>query len=406
MNNFSFPSQQMQSTVVSREEKPPYSYVALITMAIESSPEKRMTLSQIYNYIENRFSYYKNCDPKKRQGWQNSIRHNLSLNDCFVKKARDGVGPVNDRKGNYWTLAPNCENMFDNGNFRRRKRLNRSVQISYERSYHITNVPSHQNVTFNITDTSQPMVFNNNSINHSSIESILSNFNHQYFNEARRTTGNYIQQSQVQFSRNDNMPVNQAYFSQNIDNKISPNFYSSSALLNTNSPRFHNQYAQQHVIKPQTANLVNSLNIGNWSGLNSITSTDNDNQFCLMNGDLNQQQPMSYNNIHSMQHQRIDNDNSLIVPQNQQLYNNQLRYLEPLPQVTTNQAISNTQSVIGPSINQPWNIQPLSFLKSKKEISSGIKVEASHNNFSNFDSTKLGNSQYEIRKTNSSDRIE
>ncbi|CAD5216293.1 unnamed protein product [Bursaphelenchus xylophilus] len=113
----------------SGQEKPPYSYVALIVMAISSSPEGKMTLSQIYNYIEKRFSFYRNADHKRRRGWQNSIRHNLSLNDCFIKKARDGLGPVNDRKGNYWTLAPNFNEMFENGNYKRRKRMKKQPFI-------------------------------------------------------------------------------------------------------------------------------------------------------------------------------------------------------------------------------------------------------------------------------------
>ncbi|KHN85323.1 Forkhead box protein I2-A [Toxocara canis] len=95
-------------------------------MAINDSPERRMTLSQIYNYIDARFPYYRNCDPKRRQGWQNSIRHNLSLNDCFIKRARDGIGPASDRKGNFWTLSPDSENMFDNGNYKRRRRMKRN----------------------------------------------------------------------------------------------------------------------------------------------------------------------------------------------------------------------------------------------------------------------------------------
>lgn len=71
-------------------------------------------------FIDRRFAFYRNAECKRRQGWQNSIRHNLSLNDCFIKVPRDGLGAATDRKGNYWTLAPNFEEMFDNGNYKRR----------------------------------------------------------------------------------------------------------------------------------------------------------------------------------------------------------------------------------------------------------------------------------------------
>ncbi|KAK6015290.1 fork head domain protein [Ostertagia ostertagi] len=95
--------------------KPPYSYISLITMAIQHSANHKMTLSEIYNWIMDLFPYYR----QNQQRWQNSIRHSLSFNDCFVKIART---PDKPGKGSFWTLHELCGNMFENGCYLRRQK--------------------------------------------------------------------------------------------------------------------------------------------------------------------------------------------------------------------------------------------------------------------------------------------
>ena len=95
--------------------KPPYSYISLITFAIQNSTRKMCTLSEIYQLIMDLFPYYRD----NQQRWQNSIRHSLSFNDCFVKVARSADRPG---KGSYWTLHPDSGNMFENGCYLRRQK--------------------------------------------------------------------------------------------------------------------------------------------------------------------------------------------------------------------------------------------------------------------------------------------
>ncbi|KAI8975467.1 hypothetical protein BDF20DRAFT_787845, partial [Mycotypha africana] len=76
---------------------PPYSYATLIRYAIENSPNQKLTLSQIYDWVIEHYPYYATAGP----GWKNSIRHNLSLNKCFVRTPRPVTEPG---KGSYWKV--------------------------------------------------------------------------------------------------------------------------------------------------------------------------------------------------------------------------------------------------------------------------------------------------------------
>ncbi|XP_034998570.1 forkhead box protein H1 [Hippoglossus stenolepis] len=81
-----------------RYPKPPYSYLAMIAMVIQRSPEKKLTLSEILKEISTLFPFFKG----NYKGWRDSVRHNLSSYDCFVKVLKDPSKPQG--KGNFWAV--------------------------------------------------------------------------------------------------------------------------------------------------------------------------------------------------------------------------------------------------------------------------------------------------------------
>ena len=86
--------------------------MALIGVAIHSNPTNKMLLFQIYDFITHNCSY---CRNRKDNSWRNSIRHNLSFNECFVKSVRS-----TDGKGFYRSIHPANLKDFKQGNFSRR----------------------------------------------------------------------------------------------------------------------------------------------------------------------------------------------------------------------------------------------------------------------------------------------
>uniref|UniRef100_UPI00358F582B forkhead box protein J1-B-like n=1 Tax=Myxine glutinosa TaxID=7769 RepID=UPI00358F582B len=94
--------------------KPPFSYATLICMAMKASKRSKMTLAAIYKWITDNFCYYRHADPS----WRNSIRHNLSLNKCFMKVPRNKDEPG---KGGFWMIHPQYTDVLNNGVLRRRR---------------------------------------------------------------------------------------------------------------------------------------------------------------------------------------------------------------------------------------------------------------------------------------------
>ncbi|CAO1434856.1 unnamed protein product [Diamesa hyperborea] len=81
------------------------SYADLITKAITSAADNRLTLSQIYEWMVQNVPYFKDKgDSNSSAGWKNSIRHNLSLHNRFMRVQNEGTG-----KSSWWMLNPDAK---------------------------------------------------------------------------------------------------------------------------------------------------------------------------------------------------------------------------------------------------------------------------------------------------------
>ncbi len=103
-----------------KPNKPDETYVSMIAKSMLANGLQRMSLSEIYAKVEELFPFYKTSTV----AWKNAVRHNLSINDCFVK-----VGRANSGRGFYWTIHPSCVDVFKSGKYKRREARRRVMNM-------------------------------------------------------------------------------------------------------------------------------------------------------------------------------------------------------------------------------------------------------------------------------------
>ncbi|KAF7203146.1 forkhead box Q2 [Nothobranchius furzeri] len=121
------------------QDKPNQSYIALISKAILASVEKKLLLCDIYQWIMDHYPYFKSKD----KNWRNSVRHNLSLNDCFIKAGRSDNG-----KGHFWAIHPANYQDFSKGDYHCRRARRRARRVVGQLRLSSLTFPYHPTATF------------------------------------------------------------------------------------------------------------------------------------------------------------------------------------------------------------------------------------------------------------------
>ena len=111
------PATQTGLTLQEKQKgKPPLTYMALIIKALLSSSDGHMSINSIYNYIMEKYPFYRTTS----LSWRNAIRHNLSVNDCFIKAGKIGTSRLYQ-----WGIHPDCVEAFRAGKYSTKPDLGR-----------------------------------------------------------------------------------------------------------------------------------------------------------------------------------------------------------------------------------------------------------------------------------------
>ncbi|XP_043917865.1 forkhead box protein E1 [Protopterus annectens] len=258
--------------------KPPYSYIALIAMSIANSPERKLTLGGIYKFIMERFPFYRDNSKK----WQNSIRHNLTLNDCFIKIPRE---PGRPGKGNYWALDPNAEDMFDSGSFlRRRKRFKRSDISTYPAYIHDSNMfPSVQVPRSAYTNS----MYSNMTVSPSYSQQLATHSSVYYPSSPPSFSPNQSRMFNINTLIGHNGLTSGTELMQQPNRSLSPELTSATGSCTFAGPSYQNQACGGAVLQRSANPMSYSYSVPNGHlSMNQGTYTQSNNQFYGTSGRL------------------------------------------------------------------------------------------------------------------------
>jgi hypothetical protein len=313
-------------------KKPPYSYAQLIAQAISSSAEQQLTLSQIYSYISSKFGYYRLDD----KGWQNSIRHNLSLNRNFVKIARQQNEPG---KGSFWRIEPTSEIKVIEQAFSRKSRSstpnriifngtgNGSVNSSLSASNILCNGLNTNNISNSSRESQSPssldsptnqklIINNNNQVIDASKTRISSNgFNDNEFDEER--LGEYeesISDEEKNFINEDDESSDDKYEEHNLivnDTDLSLNKSQNFSIKTSkeedseNSETIGKHNSSLPIEKTEVSEIPVKQSVEGSSSLN-VSINDQNQQQKLFNAIVSQIQ------INNSQNNQLSNNSSIM----------------------------------------------------------------------------------------------